>query len=157
AELSGLELPAGLKSGKDRRQWLSDPSHKHVFHFTPVHGSWLNQVEMFFSVLTRKLLRRDDFASAAAFAERLGQWLDYYSGPWRTRMGGPGGARRGGATRGGRRRGGSRGAAGPSPARGRSASSACSTRLALITRRQPATYPDHRQRPAQPRRSFVLA
>ncbi len=83
AELSGLELSEGeLETGKARRAWLSDPEHKHVFHFTPVHGSWLNQVELFFSVLGRKLLRRDDFASAEAFARRLAQWLDYYNAEW---------------------------------------------------------------------------
>jgi hypothetical protein len=75
AELSGLAVPGSLKTGKARRQWLSDAEHKHVFHFTPVHGSWLNQVEMFFSVLTRKLLKRDDFASAAAFVQRLQSWI----------------------------------------------------------------------------------
>jgi len=80
AELSGLRLPErGLPTGKARREWLSAPEHKHVFHFTPAHGSWLNQVELFLSVLSRKLLRRDDFASAPAFEERLRQWLDYYN------------------------------------------------------------------------------
>ncbi len=79
AELSGLVAPVGLKTGKARRQWLSDVEHKHVFHFTPVHGSWLNQVEMFFSVLTRKLLKRDDFASAEAFVQRLQSWMAYYN------------------------------------------------------------------------------
>jgi DDE superfamily endonuclease len=82
AELSGLAVPAGLKTGKVRRQWLGDPSHKHVFHFTPLHGSWLNQVELFFGVLTRKLLKRDDFASAEAFAQRLGEWMAYYNQRW---------------------------------------------------------------------------
>jgi hypothetical protein len=82
AELSGLALPRGLDTAKARRQWLSDPEHKHVFHFTPVHGSWLNQVEMFFSVLSRKLLCRDDFASFEAFVERLRWWMDYYNKEW---------------------------------------------------------------------------
>jgi hypothetical protein len=82
AELSGLAVPGSLKTGKARRQWLSDAEHKHVFHFTPVHGSWLNQVEMFFSVLTRKLLKRDDFASAAAFVQRLQSWIAYYNEQW---------------------------------------------------------------------------
>lgn len=80
AELSGLKLDQRqLKTGPARREWLSDPEHKHVFHFTPVHGSWLNQVEMFFSVLTRRLLRRDDFASVEDFVKRLGEWLGYYN------------------------------------------------------------------------------
>jgi hypothetical protein len=82
AERSGLPVPGGLKTGRARRQWLSDPEHKHVFHFTPVHGSWLNQVELFFSVLTRKLLKRDDFASAEAFVQRFGQWITYYNEEW---------------------------------------------------------------------------
>lgn len=82
AQLSGLAVPEGLLTGKDRRQWLSDPAHKHVFHFTPVHGSWLNQVELFFSVLSRKLLKRDDFASEEAFVQRLVQWLDFYNEQW---------------------------------------------------------------------------
>jgi hypothetical protein len=80
AELSGLAFAAGdYPTAKARRAWLSEPSHKHVFHFTPVHGSWLNQVELFFSVLGRKLLARDDFASASAFEGRLREWLDYYN------------------------------------------------------------------------------
>jgi hypothetical protein len=82
AELSGLAVPQGLATAKDRRAWLSDPGHKHVFHFTPVHGSWLNQVELFFSVLTRKLLKRDDFASKEAFLERFAEWLEYYNEEW---------------------------------------------------------------------------
>jgi hypothetical protein len=68
-----------LATGAQRRAWLSDPSHKHVFHFTPLHGSWLNQVELFFSVLSRRLLKRGDFASAAAFEQRVGEWLDRYN------------------------------------------------------------------------------
>jgi hypothetical protein len=82
AELSGLAVPVGLKTGKDRRRWLSEAGHKHVFHFTPVHGSWLNQVELFFGVLSRKLLGRDDFASADGFAERLRWWMGHYNEAW---------------------------------------------------------------------------
>jgi hypothetical protein len=83
AELSGLEFDEGqYPTAKARRAWLSDPSHKHVFHFTPVHGSWLNQVELWFSVLTRRLLKRDDFASVEEFLRRFGEWLDHYNKEW---------------------------------------------------------------------------
>ena len=67
-----------LQRGGQRRAFLSDPSHHVVFHFTPVHGSWLNQVELFFSVLARQVLRLGDFGGVAEFVERLSRWLlDY--------------------------------------------------------------------------------
>jgi transposase len=68
-----------MKTGAQRREFLSDPDHDHVFHFTPTHGSWLNQVELFFSVLVRKFLKRGDFESAAEFEERIEQWLQWYN------------------------------------------------------------------------------
>jgi hypothetical protein len=68
-----------LKTGRQRRAFLSDPTHAHVFHFTPLHGSWLNQVELFFSVLARRFLKRGDFASAAEFEMRLRRWLEDYN------------------------------------------------------------------------------
>jgi hypothetical protein len=68
-----------LRTGRQRREFLRDPSHKHVFHFTPIHGSWLNQVELFFSVMSRRFLKRGDFASAAEFEERIQTWLTTYN------------------------------------------------------------------------------
>lgn len=80
AEWCGVPLvEKDLQCGAQRRAFLSDPSHRVVFHFTPIHGSWLNQVELFFSVLARQLLKRGDFASVAAFAERLRRWLEEYN------------------------------------------------------------------------------
>jgi hypothetical protein len=76
------ELPlveSTLRTGTQRRAFLSDPTHAHVFHFTPIHGSWLNQVELFFSVFARRFLKRGDFASAADFEVRLRRWLETYN------------------------------------------------------------------------------
>jgi transposase len=68
-----------LSRGAQRRAFLSDPSHQHVFHFTPKHGSWLNQVELWFSVLARRFLKRGDFGGAQDFESRLLDYLEVYN------------------------------------------------------------------------------
>jgi hypothetical protein len=67
-----------LNRGAQRRAVLSDPSHQHVFHFTPTHGSWLNQAELWLSVLAHRLLKRGDFSSEDC-AARLGDYLEVYN------------------------------------------------------------------------------
>jgi transposase len=67
--------PEKLKRGVQRRAFLSDPSHHHVFHFTPKHGSWLNQAELFFGVLQRRFLARGSFSSLKDFERRLERYL----------------------------------------------------------------------------------
>jgi hypothetical protein len=64
--------PKALQRGVQRRAFLSDPTHQHVFHCTPKHGSWLHQVALWLSVLARRFLKRGDFASAHDFETRLG-------------------------------------------------------------------------------------
>ena len=83
AELSDVPfVPRELRTGKERRAFLTDPSHKHVFHFTPKHGSWLNQVELWFGVLARRFLARGNFCSAEDFESRFRQFLDDYNLNW---------------------------------------------------------------------------
>jgi hypothetical protein len=72
-------IPKELQRGVQRRAFLCDPTHKHVFHFTPKHGSWLNQVELWFSVLARRFLKRGDYASAQDFDTRLTDYLEVYN------------------------------------------------------------------------------
>ncbi len=67
--------PQQRKTGAQRRVFLCDPSHGHVFHFTPKHGSWLNQAEWFCGVLHRRFLARGSFRSVAECASRLERLL----------------------------------------------------------------------------------
>ena len=69
-----------LRTGKARRAFLTDPSHKHVVHFTPKHGSWMNQIEIWFGVLVRQLLRRGEFRSTNELSDCIQQWITYYNG-----------------------------------------------------------------------------
>jgi transposase len=71
--------PRALKRGQQRRAFLTDPDYPYRFVFTPKHGSWLNQVELWFSVLSRRFLRRGDFAGAAEFTARLLRFLEEYN------------------------------------------------------------------------------
>lgn len=80
AYLNGVAFkPAALPTQVERRAFLSDPDHRHVFHYVPRHGSWLNQVELWFSVLSRQFLRRGEFASVQDFIARLTRYLDEYN------------------------------------------------------------------------------
>ena len=68
-----------LRTGLERRAFLTDASHKHVVHFTPKHGSWMNQIEIWFGVLTRQLLRRGEFRSTTELTERIHKFIVHYN------------------------------------------------------------------------------
>lgn len=58
--------------------FLAKNRHVHL-HFTPTHASWLNQVELFFSILERRLLRRGEFSSVDHLAERVIAFIKDYN------------------------------------------------------------------------------
>ena len=68
-----------IETGRQRKDFLSDPSKPMVFHFTPSHASWLNQIEIWFSTLVRKVIHRGDFSSVDDLQDKIIQFIEYYN------------------------------------------------------------------------------
>jgi len=86
AELCGVKDPLGekgksgiLQSMDSRAEFLQDTEHRIRFVYTPKHCSWLNQVEIWFGILSRRLLKRGSFASTEALNQRILAFIEFFN------------------------------------------------------------------------------
>jgi transposase len=69
--LDNLNTHRDTNQGAFMTEWNQRHGRRFVFYYTPTHGSWLNQIELWFSLLTRRILRYGDFDTPDALAEGI--------------------------------------------------------------------------------------
>ncbi len=78
AQLSGVTYDP-LKTGIERRNWLQRDDKRIVIHFVPFHGSWLNMIEIWFGILSKKCLRHQSFSSVQLLQEIIEEFIETWN------------------------------------------------------------------------------
>ena len=86
AEACGIDENLGqkgkfgiLKSLQSREEFLHNASHRIQFVYTPKHCSWMNQIEIWFGIINRKLLKRQSYTSVEEMKESIRRFIDQYN------------------------------------------------------------------------------
>jgi len=68
-----------LKSVATRRLFLTDKTHRVRFVYVPKHTSWLNQIEIWFSILVRRVIKRGNFTSVKDLRDKILAFIEYFN------------------------------------------------------------------------------
>ena len=77
--LDNLVTHCDTSAGDFISQWNRGQQNRFCFHYTPTHGSWLNQIELWFSILSRRVLRHGSFSSLQDLTRQLEAFIESWN------------------------------------------------------------------------------